>query len=393
MAFVKPVKRWWPGVALVCAVFACGADTRDDVVERGEWTRIPDLPLDGRVEANIVRVGDEIVVFGGTDFTCPPNADCEYGETVVFTDGAAFSRPTSRWRRIASSPVPTLAADTAVIGSSVFVLTRGREDDARSLMSYDVGADRWAGIESPDDIAPYGAQSIAAVGDGLVLYSTTDEFGASPDWQFNPSDGTWHELPDDPIGPSFDRTMVWNGVALYLFGKALVPQPDGDDGPAFVRAARLRDGGWTDLGASDSIGPAPTLVAGSRLIAPVLGCTDGGQVNNFGRCIPYGSVLDTAADAWGALPRIVTPAGTDEVSFGGWSDSDMVGGSHNGGLFLDAQNDQWVVLPALDPVTDPSSPNFVERQVVAIGDALMVVGGTARDSGQRIINDAYLWAP
>ena len=136
--------------------------------------------------------------------------------------------------------------------------------------------DAWLQIDPPYETAPFGSSSIVATDDGIVLYRSTDENGTAPDWLLDPDDQSWSELPDDPLGPAFNRSMVWNGEALFLFDKALVVSPGGADGPSYTRAARYEDGAWTALPTADTIGPGPVLVDRHRLIAPVLGCADGG---------------------------------------------------------------------------------------------------------------------
>ncbi|MXW58708.1 MAG: hypothetical protein F4X68_01805 [Acidimicrobiia bacterium] len=236
------------------------------------------------------------------------------------------------------------------------------------------------------------------VGDKIVLYATTDENGTAPDWEFDPALESWRELPDDPLGPGFNRSMVWNGEALFLFDKALVDSPGGADGPSYTRAARYQNGAWTALPTADTIGPGPELVDGHRLIAPVLGYADGGTNNNFGRCIPYGAVFDTTANEWSELPKAPRQGRKGIWVNGGVSDTDLVARSTRG-PFFDATADEWFDLPPLDPETDPDSNDannqtFIARRAASIGDAIMVVGGAEYGpGGGALLADAYIWTP
>ena len=390
------------GLGVLCAVVlglgGCGQDMPIDLAERGGWVRLPDPPLSGRNEASIVGVGDDVIVFGGTDFLCPPNASCESGDSVAFADGAAFDRSSNEWRPIADLPVPTLRAATAVLGDQVFALTRGLGPVNRELIAYDVSDDAWAQIDLPDDTAPFRSFSIVAIDDAIVLYASTDESGTAPDWVFDPADQSWGELPDDPLGPAFDRSMVWNGVALFLFDKALVESPGGADGPSYTRAARYQDGAWTALPTADTIGPGPALVDRHRLIAPVLGCADGGDNNSYGRCIPFGAVFDTTANEWGELPNAPGKGRKDISAYGGVSGTDLVAGSTHG-PFFDATTDEWFDLPPLDPETDPNfsdvgNQRFVTRRAASVGDAIVVVGGGKfGPHGGALLAGAYMWTP
>ena len=67
-----------------------------------------------------------------------------------------------------------------------------------------------------------------------------------------------------------------------------------------------------------------------RLIAPVLGCADGGETNGYGRCIPYGAVFDTTANEWGDLPNAPGKDRKGVSSYGGVSGTDLVAGSTRG---------------------------------------------------------------
>ena len=108
---------------VVLGLAGCGQDMPIDLAERGGWARLPDPPLSSRNEANIVGVGDEVIVFGGTDFLCGPGDDCDFGDSVAYIDGAAFDRSLNEWRPIADLPVPTILASTAVLGDQLFALT------------------------------------------------------------------------------------------------------------------------------------------------------------------------------------------------------------------------------------------------------------------------------
>ena len=384
--------------AVVLGLAGCGDDMPIDLADRGGWVRLPDPPLSGRNEASIVGVGDDVIVFGGTDFLCPPAASCETGDSVAFADGAAFDRSLNEWRPIADLPVPTVRADTAVLGDQVFALTRGLGPVDRELIVYDVSDDAWLRVDLPDETAPFGPSSVVATGDAVVLYRRTDENGTAPDWVFDPADQSWSGLPDDPLGPAFNRSMVWNGAALFLFDKALVESPGGADGPSYTRAARYEDGAWTALPTADTIGPGPALVDRHRLIAPVLGCADGGENNSYGRCIPFGAVFDTIANEWGDLPNAPGKGRKHISAYGGVSDTDLVAGSTRG-QFFDATTDEWFDLPPLDLETDPSSSGidnqtFVTRRAASVGDAIVVVGGGKfGPDGSALLADAYIWTP
>ena len=274
-----------------------------------------------------------------------------------------------------------------MLGDQVFALTRGPGPGNRELIAYDVSDDAWLQIDPPDETAPVGSSSIVATDDSIVLYTSTDEHGTAPDWLLDPADQSWSELPDDPLGPAFDRSMVWNGAALFLFDKALVESPGGGYGPSYTRAARYEDGAWTVLPTADTIGPGPALVDRHRLIAPVLGCADGGETNGYGRCIPYGAVFDTTANEWGDLPNAPGKDRKGVSSYGGVSGTDLVAGSTRGRqrparrrVHLDTltrtNSTTQSSCPAASSVTQDqrdSAPSAVQRHTNTCASALWCV--------------------
>lgn len=57
----------------------------------------------------------------------------------------------------------------------------------------------------------------------------------------------------------------------------------------------------------DQVGGSWTWT-GQRLVDPTLGGADGGQVNNYGRVIPYGGRLDPATGDWSRYRTLLTRA-------------------------------------------------------------------------------------
>ena len=278
---------------------------------------------------------------------------------------------------------------SVTVEGGIFVLaSTSYNERMQRLLRYSVAQDYWDEFDLPENTLTAG---IAAFGHNIVLYTGTggDETAASSDWLLDTTTGQWQRMPDDPLGPGFGRRYVAFGEDLYLFDHALVPSPNGADGPSYLRAARLRDTQWEVLPMADSIGQAPTLVAGNLLIAPTLGCADGGGTNGFGRCIPYGAVFDTDSDTWSELPN-APGRGTRHVdSSGGLGDNGLVL-SDPGHPALDALTGEWFVVPQLD-----SGPGlYTQRDFHAAGPYGFTFGGAAFSfEGSELLNDAWIWVP
>jgi hypothetical protein len=147
----------------------------------------------------------------------------------------------------------------------------------------------------------------------------------------------------------------------------------------------LRGQQWEILPGADSIGYfAPVLISGRRLIAPVLGCADGGQVNGYGRCIPFGAVFDTETDTWHELPNAPGRGLKYFDSSGGVSDNDLVL-VRTGRPALDAATNEWFVVPLLD--ADPNT----QRSLRATGPYGFGFGGASATG--ELLKDSWIWKP
>ena len=287
------------GTILVVALIAgCGAMPPAGAA----WEQVPDGPLSARSSTSLTWVGDRFVVVGGDDGPpCPPTADCAVPAGAALRDGATFDPATGDWEQIADAPTPILAPVTAVLGSTLYLLTEfPRPDVPAAFLAYDVKTDRWSTLPLPPD----GAGRLVAHGDVLLSVPGSDEQVTAVDSWFDPATSTWHRVPDDPLGPSFDRSMVVVDGSVLLTAKDLVPSP-GAEGPALVRMAELDPTRttWTVLPDSEVIGSDPVSVAG-RLVFPDVGGADGGEVGNWGRTYWHGGIYDPGAATWEDLPAV-----------------------------------------------------------------------------------------
>jgi hypothetical protein len=391
--------RWPVAVvaALTLAAAACGGDDDSNGVAVSSpstpeaqgasqpataWTEVAASPLSPRSRSTTVWTGDEMLVVGGDTFMCPPGADCAAPDAPPLSDGAAYDPARDEWRTISDAPVGFPFASTAVVGDDVYfavpsdMWTTSNHD----FLRYSVADDAWTRLPPP----PGGARwyQLVAAGDVVIAHTGSHEQDAARDFVFDPAADAWTALPVDPLAPAFDRVMTWSGGHVYLFGRALVPNP-GSEVPSLVRAARLdlATGVWEPLPDSEILASGPWLVDGSRLVNPTLGSADGGEVNNWGRSYPYGGVFDTATLTWSALPEV--PDALTGAGALGTNDALYLATS---GPLLDVAAAAWIDVPALDT-------EFTERAVASAGADAFVFGGVRwpEQAKGELLGDAWIW--
>lgn len=351
----------------------------------GAWVRLPDPPLRPRTDASVAWTGREVIVVGGWDFLCPPGADCAPSVPPTrFDDGAAYDPATRTWRSIADAPTPLLRADTAVVDGDLFVLVDCSPDANAAgalpgrcpglepgavLLRYDPGGDRWATLPGPPSTR---SRDLTAVGSSLVVHATTDERGESPDLRFDVAEGTWSELPEDPLPAAFDRSVVpWaDGGELLLFGAPLGTEPP-DERPVLGARLDLSSLEWTALPPAPSRGFRAWGVDDRVVLEPHFGGS--------------GGILDPATGTWSATPAAPGSFDPNGVA-GAIGDHGAVYGGANGWV-LDVSAHGWLEVPPVDDRTHQSEPG-----VVAVGRDLFVYGGerwTTQDG--ELLGDAWLW--
>ena len=387
-----------PLIALLLA--ACGADPSVEAVglrstavdEPAPWQQLDAPPLSARSGAAIGWTGEEIVVVGGSTFMCPPNGSCAAPTEPPFRDGAALRPTTGEWRPIAVAPVPVPPHQpTAQLGGDVYVLVTSWNDSRPDavLLRYRADSDAWSSYEVPTDAYVSG---LVAARTGLVVYPGSDEWGETADLWFDPTTEAWSDLPEDPLGPSFDRLYAWNVDGLHLFGTDITPSPGGASGPALVNAAVLVDDTWRELPTGETLGYWGVISDVDRIVAPALGCADGGDVNNYGRCIPHGAVLNTQSGTWDELPDAPFRGEKHVQSSGAFTAEEVVLTSL-GHHMLDLTTDSWLRMPDIDDTNDGAT---VDRTFAGAGPYGFAFGGARFEKDDftgRLLGDAWLWTP
>ena len=342
-----------------------------------EWVQLGQSPLSPRNEAVGVWTGSEVLVLGGTETPmCPV---CDYAEAPPYLrDGAAYAPETDTWRPIADLPQEAAGYSTAIaIGDGeVFLLSQMSGQIA--LWQYSISRDAWSNVPSPQRVSS--SARIAGHNGRLVLYAGSDEQGEVPDQFLDPEAGLWSDVPNDPFEASYDRQLLSVDGVLVLFAKPISAVIDSSQVPR-VLAARLDEATstWQILPDGDQLSP-PTFADGALAVSPYRGGADGGEVNNWGRLVPNGGMLDLSTQMWRHLP------GETRKDQSGGGVVGRSGASFTGiqGDVLDLVSGEWFEIPDL-----PSGlSDGYAHTVVAAGTDLFVFGGGLQGT---VSNDAYVW--
>lgn len=336
----------------------------------GDWVRGAQAPLSPRSHAAGGWLDGRFYVVGGQmDPPCPAGAQC-VAPSRLYLDGASYDPVTDDWRMIA--PAPGYIADTAGVAVAGRLYFHTFANSGASLVSYDPGTDTWT------TLTPHaGHGTLVAAGDRLISIGSSDENTAAVDEVYDPATGAWTALPEDPLGPSFDREAVWVNGTLLLAGKELGA---GSASPPRVRLAEFDQATrtWRRLPDSDVIGSGAVTV-GDLVVWPEPGSADGGEVGNWGRSYAKGGIYDPVAGRWTDLPAGPT---SDGVA------SSRPGASVSGGLLLasghllDPATRTWTSL------TPPPAGNLEGQSVIAGPEGLLVFGGW--NSERHTAGTAYL---
>ncbi len=365
------------GAALTMNRTAVQAQEQRDSPATG-WTELEAPPVSPRTGSTVAWTGAEALFLGGTTGNlCPPTASCITAGTRA-RDGAAYDPSSGTWRVVAAAPVDLPGYGQApVVDDQAFVLADGE------LLAYDASDDAWArlaGPPGPDDDGWSLHQ-----GDGTVValrYQQRGQYFA--DQQYDPASRRWRALPKDPLVPSFDRDVVTTPHGLLLTGQPEVDQPGSDLETSLTQAALLVDGAWRRLPGSDQLGGGFTWT-GRRAVAPTLGGADGGQVNGYGRTVPFGGTLELPEGRWGRLPD--APAEwSDEFALYAVAGPRVV----VQGWLYDDEREAWTKLRR--PQGSPEHPG----SAVWAGGQLVVFGGYTPDreySDRGLSASAYTLSP
>lgn len=382
-------------LAVACGADATRADTvRDDAppppgvpsparpttaaATPSGWSRLPDPPLNERVDAGLVALDDHrAVVLGGSGAACPPTAACAGPPDPGLDDAALLDLSTGIWRALPAMPVGVPTPRAVAVGDLVYVLGTCLDPERcahpPALLRLDLATESWTSFPAPD---AEGYGRLVALGDRVVHVIDSDESGEVPDEVFDPATGTWTALPDDPLPDSFDRFALARDGDLYLFGSPI----GGSGGTTSTKIAAVygaeRDA-WADLPESGRPG-FQVWDVGDHLVLN-------------GHFSPdHGGLFDPTTEMWSDVPAPPEdPSWRGDMAGAVGDDTAAYAGTD--GWILDVTTRSWIDVPPRpgdDAVRD-------QEAVTAVGRALVVVGGAhwPAGGGGALLHEAWVWTP
>jgi N-acetylneuraminic acid mutarotase len=198
----------------------CPTETAPDVGIGSEggthWKELPAAGLCGRYEAASVWTGSELLIWGGENCA---GAACPTFRAPHLADGGAYTPATSKWRKLASSPLSARApAATAWTGNEMLVWGGVGEDFLADGAAYDPAANRWRPMAASPLAARARAQS-AWTGSELIVWG-----GGAPDQTFgdgaayNPATDRWRPIAASPLAARMGDVAAWTGRELVIWG-------------------------------------------------------------------------------------------------------------------------------------------------------------------------------
>jgi len=341
------------------------------------WTRTAQSPLSPRNAAKTVWTGSEVIVFSGTTQPeCPVCDYFAYGDTLY--DGAAYDPVTDTWRTIADLPPEASYVGTAVsVLGDVYYATQVDPDVQASVVTYalfrySVADDTWTRL----DPGPLSGTALVATPGGLVIASSSGH--DAPGLFLDATTSEWRTIPADPLLATFGRQYIAVGDDLVLFSQDYERLDNGADVP-FWRTARLDIAtmSWEETGTADMMF-GPIFAEGTRIVSPFTGGVDGGEVNNWGRTVPNGGILDISTGDEQRLPQPEPDYGSGVIGAStAWYSSTF-------GAVLDLPSGRWLTIPTLPDGLDGQ----FGQSVTAMGTDMFTFGGNVDNV---VHNASYVW--
>jgi hypothetical protein len=182
-----------------------------------------------------------------------------------------------------------------------------------------------------------------------------------PGLAYNPTTGTWRQLPTSPLEPAVAPTGVWTGTEILICCGM-----EGGAGSTQAAAYDPKAGTWRSLPDAPLGGPFPVSVwTGSEMLV----ATQSGV-----------ATYNPSTDSWGEMPDPPQPLGrTNEIA---WTGNEVIVWPANvtrsvyQGMALAPDTGAWRILP--DPPAWPAALDLVYTN-----DALFIWGGLPAQSGSE----------
>ncbi|MDP2292386.1 MAG: hypothetical protein Q8M22_14440 [Actinomycetota bacterium] len=345
--------------------------TTPPMIYASGWNRLPDAPLDPRTFAVTAVVGDEVYVFGGSEYVCRPGDNCPLVGRV-FRDGAAYHVVRGTWRAMADAPIDVANASTAVIGDDIYLLSGFPEFGVEMrLLRYSTVADTWTEIgDLPDNLG----LAMLAHRDRLVVFPVDGMIAGSDQWMLEPTSGTWSQLPDHGLPDDVSRWLYDTPSGLLLVAT------DEQHAATILRLAD-DESGWVTLTTGAVRGVRSSVVGDTLLFSPY--AYDGSA----------GGVFDAGTLAWSALPTLPEGSGSTTTAIGLITGA----GTHitgRDGPVWDARAGVWLPMALVDGRDWPAIAGGRHGLLVFGGqDWSTVVDTGGNDTESPLLADAWLWVP
>lgn len=347
---------------------AATTTTTPPMVYAAGWNRLPDPPLDPRTFAVTAVVGDEVYVFGGSEYVCAPGDNCPLVGRV-FRDGAAYDLVRGTWRALAEAPIDFPNASTAVIGDDIFVLA-GFPDFgvAMRLLRYSTVDDLWSEVVNLPDALGIG---LASHGGRLVVFPVAGMTEGVAEWAFDPSAATWTMLPEHGLADDDSRAFASGPSGLLLVAT---------DERHEATVLRLADDGseWVTLTTGEVRGARSSVVGDAVLFSPY--AYDGSE----------GGTFDAATLTWSPLPPLPEEFGSTAEA-AGLITLDGASLVRLEGPVWDARTGAWTTMTAVDGRDWPATAQLPQGLLVVGGQDWSTVPGTGGDTESPLLADAWLW--
>jgi N-acetylneuraminic acid mutarotase len=320
-----------------------GVAEDDPCASVGRWEAIPAIDLRGRVDHTAIWTGDEMVVWGGTQFTSSP-----------MSDGARFDPDAGRWRAMTGDDAPDERDDHAAVWTGREMIVWGGNDYSEwsgKLASggrYDPAADRWRALP-PAELSPRDDPRAVWTGSEMIVWGGRDTSDVTDTGaRYSPRRDRWRPVTTNGAPqPREDHTAVWTGSEMIVWGGW-----NGDD----LRRNYALDGrrydprtdtwrAMSDVGAPEAREDHAAVWTGSEMI--VWGGVRREGPDGARRQIATGGRYSPATDTWRPLavddapsPRedgVVVWTGKDLLVWGGLVGDVPLG---DGGRYV-AAADRW----------------------------------------------------